>query len=58
MVNGVVAVPIMAVMMRIAARADIMGTFAIRGPLRALGWTATALMLGAVLAMFGMAWLA
>ncbi len=57
-VNGVVAVPIMAVMMRIAARADIMGAFAIRGPLRALGWTATALMLGAVLAMFGMAWLA
>ncbi|SFK89478.1 Natural resistance-associated macrophage protein [Methylorubrum salsuginis] len=57
-VNGVVAVPIMAVMMRIAAQADIMGAFAIRGPLRALGWTATTLMLGTVLAMFGMAWLA
>ena len=50
-VNGVVAVPIMAVMMLTAARTDVMGAFAVRGPLRALGWTATGLMLVAVLAM-------
>jgi Mn2+/Fe2+ NRAMP family transporter len=57
-VNGVVAVPIMAVMMATAARQAVMGAFAIRGPLLALGWAATLLMLLAVVAMFGMALLA
>jgi Mn2+/Fe2+ NRAMP family transporter len=57
-VNGVVAVPIMAVMMATAARQDIMGAFAIRGPLLALGWVATVLMLLAVVAMSWMALLA
>jgi hypothetical protein len=41
----------MAVMMLAAARHDITGAFAVRGPLRLLGWTATACMLLAVLAM-------
>jgi Mn2+/Fe2+ NRAMP family transporter len=50
-VNGVIAVPIMAVMMLAAARTDIMGAFAVRGPLRWLGWLATACMLLAVAAM-------
>jgi Mn2+/Fe2+ NRAMP family transporter len=50
-VNGVIAVPVMAVMMLAAARIDIMGAFAVRGPLRVLGWTATACMLLTVLAM-------
>ncbi|MCJ2012272.1 NRAMP family divalent metal transporter [Methylobacterium sp. J-076] len=50
-VNGVIAVPIMAVMMRAAARPDIMGAFAVRGPLRVLGWVATACMFAAVVAM-------
>lgn len=50
-VNGVIAVPVMAVMMLVAARTDIMGAFAVRGPLRVLGWIATACMLLAVLAM-------
>ncbi|MDP4003349.1 NRAMP family divalent metal transporter [Methylobacterium sp. NEAU K] len=54
-VNGVIAVPIMAVMMLAAARPDIMGAFAVRGPLRLLGWAATACMFLAVLAMVGMA---
>jgi len=53
-VNGVVAVPIMAVMMRIAARTEVMGAFAVRGPLLALGWIATGLMFLAVLAMVAM----
>ncbi|MBB2205572.1 divalent metal cation transporter [Gluconacetobacter takamatsuzukensis] len=51
--NGVAAVPVMVVMMVVAARRDVMGRFAIRGPLRWLGWIATVLMGGVVLAMFG-----
>ena len=43
--NGVVAVPVMFVMMKIVSRPDIMGKFAAKGWLRALGWTATAVML-------------
>ncbi|MER2265308.1 NRAMP family divalent metal transporter [Methylobacterium oxalidis] len=54
-VNGVIAVPVMAVMMLAAARLDIMGAFAVRGPLKLLGWTATVLMLLAVVAMIGTA---
>ena len=43
--NGVVAVPVMFVMMKIVCRRDIMGKFAAKGWLRALGWVATAVML-------------
>ncbi|MDB5832756.1 MAG: iron transporter [Caballeronia sp.] len=43
--NGVVAVPVMFVMMKIVCRPDIMGKFAAKGWLRALGWMATAVML-------------
>ncbi|MFC3097808.1 NRAMP family divalent metal transporter [Alteraurantiacibacter palmitatis] len=50
--NGVVAVPVMAVMMLICVRPDIMGRFAVRGPLRWAGWLATAMM---ALAVAGMA---
>jgi Mn2+/Fe2+ NRAMP family transporter len=42
--NGVVAVPVMFVMMKIVCRPDIMGKFAARGSQRALGWLATAVM--------------
>ena len=49
--NGVVAVPIMVVMMRMAVRPDIMGPFVIRPRLRRLGWFATAMMSAAVVAM-------
>ncbi len=51
-INGVVAVPLMAIMMRIVARADIMGPFVVRGPLRFLGWLATAVMGLVALGMF------
>jgi len=51
--NGIVAVPIMAVMMRMAVRPDIMGTFTITPKLRRLGWFATAVMAVAVVAMIG-----
>ena len=49
--NGVAAVPVMAVIMLAASRTDIMGRFAIRGWLRRLGWAATAVMGAAVLGM-------
>lgn len=51
-INGVIAIPIMTVMMMLAARGDIMGQFVIRPRLRGLGWTATGVMAVTVLAMF------
>jgi NRAMP (natural resistance-associated macrophage protein)-like metal ion transporter len=51
-INGVIAVPIMAVMMLLASRADIMGAFVIRTKLRRLGWLATWVMAITVGAMF------
>ena len=50
-INGVVSVPIMAVMMRMAVRPEIMGTLTIRPRLQRLGWLATTLMAVAVVAM-------
>jgi len=50
-INGVIAVPIMAIMMILASRADIMGRFVIRPRLRGLGWVATAVMAVTVVAM-------
>lgn len=50
-INGVIAVPIMAVMMLMAVRVDIMGPFAITRRLTILGWLATAVMAIVVLAM-------
>ena len=50
-INGVIAVPIMAVMMLLAGRRDTMGEHVIGRRLRWLGWTATAAMAGTVAAM-------
>jgi len=50
-INGVIAVPIMAIMMLLARREDIMGQFVIRPTLRRLGWAATAVMAITVVAM-------
>jgi len=52
--NGIVAVPIMIIMMLMASREDILGRFAIRGSLRFFGWTATGLMIACVTTMFVM----
>ena len=49
--NGVISVPIMVVMMLMAVRSDIMGKFVISKRLQILGWLATLVMLGVVLAM-------
>ena len=50
-INGVISVPIMAVMMLMASRSAVMGRFVIGRRLRLLGWAATAVMLAAVSAM-------
>jgi NRAMP (natural resistance-associated macrophage protein)-like metal ion transporter len=50
-INGVIAVPIMAVMMLMAVRSDIMGRFVITRRLKVLGWLATVVMAFAVVAM-------
>jgi NRAMP (natural resistance-associated macrophage protein)-like metal ion transporter len=50
-VNGVVAVPVIAAMMWVASRRDQMGRFRAGHGLRALGWAATAVMAAAVVAM-------
>jgi hypothetical protein len=44
-------VPIMAVMMTLGARRDVLGAHTLSLRHRALGWLATAVMLGAVIAM-------
>jgi Mn2+/Fe2+ NRAMP family transporter len=46
-----VSVPVMAMMMLMSARRDVMGKFRIRGPLRWLGWVTTLLMAAMVIAM-------
>ncbi|MBR0953310.1 NRAMP family divalent metal transporter [Bradyrhizobium canariense] len=51
--NGIVAVPIMAMMMLIVSSKAIMGRFRARSWLVALGWLGTALMALAVLALLG-----
>ena len=51
-INGVISVPIMAVMMLMGSRSAIMGQFTINRRLRLLGWSATAIMGLAVLSMF------
>jgi Mn2+/Fe2+ NRAMP family transporter len=50
-VNGVIAVPMMAVMMCIGQSKQLMGKLTIGGPLRVLGWAATGVMGLAVLFM-------
>jgi NRAMP (natural resistance-associated macrophage protein)-like metal ion transporter len=50
-VNGVIAVPIMAVMMLLAVKPDVMGPFVVGRRLRVLGWISTAVMAAAVVAM-------
>ena len=51
-VNGVVAVPIMALLMRLATNPAVMGRHVIGRRVRWLGWLATAVMAATVAAMF------
>jgi len=50
-INGVIAVPIMAMLVLLASNPRALGPFAVRGPLRALGWIGTGLMAVAVVLM-------
>jgi NRAMP (natural resistance-associated macrophage protein)-like metal ion transporter len=50
-VNGVLAVPVMVLLMIMSRRKDVMGRFVIGGPLYWLGWLSTAAMLLSVVAM-------
>jgi Mn2+/Fe2+ NRAMP family transporter len=52
-INGVISIPLMIAMMRLATRQEIMGTFVIGSRLRWLGWMATGVMAVTVLA-FGL----
>jgi len=50
-INGVVAVPVIAMMMVLSANPDIMGKFVVRGPLRVLGWITGGVMAAAIVGM-------
>ncbi len=50
--NGIVAVPVMVMMMLMAAKRDVMGAFVLHPALKLVGWVATAVMAVAVAAMF------
>lgn len=50
-INGVVSVPVLALMMLIAARKSIMGEFTITMPLKIVGWLATGIIGLSVVAM-------
>jgi NRAMP (natural resistance-associated macrophage protein)-like metal ion transporter len=50
-INGVIAVPIMVVMMLLADDSKVMGNFTVKRRLKALGWLATGTMAAAVAAM-------
>ena len=49
--NGVAAVPVMIMMMRLTMRSSIMGEFTLPRLLRVVGWLATAAMASTVIAM-------
>src|ERR1019366_6595002 len=51
-INGVVAVPIMVMTMRMATNKKVMGAFNVKGLLRILGWLATVTMALAAVGMF------
>jgi Mn2+/Fe2+ NRAMP family transporter len=51
-INGVVAVPLMVVIMLMAMQRRVMGSFILPRPLWAIGWLSTAVMGVAVAAMF------
>jgi Mn2+/Fe2+ NRAMP family transporter len=51
-INGVVAVPLMIIMMLMTMQAKVMGDFTLPRPLWAVGWLSTAVMAFTVVAMF------
>lgn len=51
-INGVVAVPLMVMIMVMATQRRVMGDFVLPRPLQAMGWLSTTAMAAAVIAMF------
>jgi len=51
-INGVISVPIMALMLLMASRPEIMGKFTLNPALKLMGWLCTGVMAVAVIAMF------
>ncbi|MFM2435011.1 MAG: Manganese transport protein [Pseudomonadota bacterium] len=51
-INGVISVPIIALMLLMACRPEIMGKFTLSLPLKLMGWLCTGVMAVAVIAMF------
>jgi len=51
-INGVVAVPIMAMMLLLSSRRDVMGDFTLPRAMKLVGWLATAVMTVAAIGMF------
>ena len=54
-INGVVAVPVMAATMHMAGSSRLMGEFAVHGGLKVMGWLTAALMAAAVIGMLATA---
>jgi NRAMP (natural resistance-associated macrophage protein)-like metal ion transporter len=50
-INGVVAVPVMVIIMLLTSSTKVMGKFAVTGPLKLFGWLATAVMGAAAIAL-------
>jgi hypothetical protein len=50
-INGILAVPVMVLLMMLVRRADVMDRFVIAGPLLWLGWMATGVMAVSVVGM-------
>jgi NRAMP (natural resistance-associated macrophage protein)-like metal ion transporter len=50
-INGIVAVPVMIMLMHMTANRKVMGQFKVKGGLMIVGWIATAVMAGAAAAM-------
>lgn len=50
-INGIVAVPVMGIIMYFATRRDVLGQFVVTGVLKSLGWLTTVVMAVAVVTM-------
>jgi len=55
-INGIVAVPVMASMMHLSSHKEAMGTFKLHLGLKVVGWAATLVMAAAAIGMFATMW--
>ena len=50
--NGILAVPLMILIMRLSANSEVMGEFTISKPLQVMGWAATVIMAASLVGLF------